>query len=78
MNPRYDFSGQVALVTGAGQGMGLATAKAFAASGCAIRWHRESRGGDRGIRWQGDRGSLRRERRGSGCGYGRHRGRCLR
>lgn len=36
MNPRYDFSGQVALVTGAGQGMGLATAQAFAASGAAV------------------------------------------
>ena len=31
MNPTYDFSGQVALVTGAGAGMGLDTARAFAA-----------------------------------------------
>jgi NAD(P)-dependent dehydrogenase (short-subunit alcohol dehydrogenase family) len=33
MNPTYDFSGQVALVTGAGAGMGLDTARAFAATG---------------------------------------------
>ena len=26
MNPSYDFTGQVALVTGGGSGMGLATA----------------------------------------------------
>ena len=36
MNPTYDFTGQVALVTGAGSGMGLATARAFAASGAAV------------------------------------------
>jgi hypothetical protein len=30
-NPSFDFSGQVALVTGAGQGIGLATAAASAA-----------------------------------------------
>ncbi|TGN79848.1 glucose 1-dehydrogenase [Streptomyces bauhiniae] len=36
MNPTYDFSGQVAFVTGAGSGMGLATARAFAASGAAV------------------------------------------
>jgi hypothetical protein len=29
MTPGYDFSGQVALVTGAGQGMGLATGASF-------------------------------------------------
>ncbi len=36
MNPRYDFRGQVALVTGAGSGMGLATAAAFAEAGAAV------------------------------------------
>ena len=36
MNPAYDFTGQVALVTGAGAGMGLDTARAFAASGAAV------------------------------------------
>jgi NAD(P)-dependent dehydrogenase (short-subunit alcohol dehydrogenase family) len=36
MNPTYDFRGQVALVTGAASGMGLATAKAFAESGAAV------------------------------------------
>src|SRR3954462_1341278 len=32
MNPIYDFKGQVALVTGAAKGMGLATARMFAES----------------------------------------------
>ncbi|GAA1721194.1 glucose 1-dehydrogenase [Nonomuraea bangladeshensis] len=36
MNPVYDFTGQVALVTGAASGMGLATARAFAESGAAV------------------------------------------
>ncbi|MEU6726649.1 glucose 1-dehydrogenase [Nonomuraea wenchangensis] len=36
MNPVYDFTGQVAFVTGAGSGMGLATARAFAESGAAV------------------------------------------
>ncbi|QQR46123.1 glucose 1-dehydrogenase [Myxococcus xanthus] len=36
MNPSYDFKGQVALVTGASSGMGLATARAFAAAGASV------------------------------------------
>ena len=36
MNPSYDFSGQVALVTGAGSGMGLAAARAFAEAGAQV------------------------------------------
>jgi len=36
MNPTYDFTGQVALVTGAAGGMGLDTARAFATAGAAV------------------------------------------
>ncbi len=36
MNPRYDFTEQVAFVTGAGHGMGRAKAEAFAAVGAAV------------------------------------------
>ncbi|AYN37752.1 glucose 1-dehydrogenase [Streptomyces dangxiongensis] len=36
MNPTYDFTGQVAFVTGASSGMGLAAARAFAEAGAAV------------------------------------------
>ena len=36
MSIAYDFKGQVALVTGAASGMGLATARAFARAGAAV------------------------------------------
>lgn len=35
-NPQYDFTGQVALVTGAASGMGLAAARGFTANGAAV------------------------------------------
>src|ERR687886_2313412 len=36
MDPIYNFKGQVALVTGAAKGMGLATARMFVKSGAAV------------------------------------------
>jgi hypothetical protein len=36
LNPAYDFRGQAAVVTGAGSGMGLDTARAFAVAGAAV------------------------------------------
>ncbi|MCK1616406.1 SDR family oxidoreductase [Bradyrhizobium sp. 159] len=36
MNPRYDFKGQVAFVTGAAMGMGLTTARMFADGGASV------------------------------------------
>jgi NAD(P)-dependent dehydrogenase (short-subunit alcohol dehydrogenase family) len=36
VNPIHNFKGQVALVTGASSGMGLATAKAFAEAGASV------------------------------------------
>jgi NAD(P)-dependent dehydrogenase (short-subunit alcohol dehydrogenase family) len=36
VNPTYDFAEQVALVTGASSGMGLATTRAFAEAGAAV------------------------------------------
>jgi NAD(P)-dependent dehydrogenase (short-subunit alcohol dehydrogenase family) len=35
-NPTYDFTGQVAFVTGAASGMGLSAARAFVQAGAAV------------------------------------------
>jgi NAD(P)-dependent dehydrogenase (short-subunit alcohol dehydrogenase family) len=36
VNPTHDFTGEVALITGASSAMGLATARAFAQAGAAV------------------------------------------
>ncbi len=39
MNPTYDFTGQVALVTGAAKGMGLATGRMYSLRAAPrLRW----------------------------------------
>ncbi len=77
MNSNYDFTGQVALVTGAAKGMGLATARMFAESRASVvladldgalagTGGRAHHGRGR----QGGRPALRRGRRGAGRSRG--------
>ena len=84
MNPTYDFTGQVALVTGASSGMGLATAQAFAEAGAAVVWPTSTtrrlvrhRRADR-LRVSSARCQLRCRQRGPGRGHGRAGGGDLR
>src|SRR5215210_752033 len=85
MNPIYDYKGQVALVTGAAKGMGLATARMFAESGASVVL--ADIDGDlaakeaKRIVLEGchrDRHRLRRRRRGAGGRGGRSRDRRVR
>jgi hypothetical protein len=43
MNNPFDFTGKVALVAGAGSGLGLVTANAFAEAGAAVAFEVPSR-----------------------------------
>ena len=85
MNPIYDFKGQVALVTGAAKGMGLATARMFAESGASVvladlDGDLAAKEAERIVRRgrHRDRHRLRRCRRGASGRDGRSRGRRVR